>query len=253
MMGDVDGDGRADVVGFGSRGTYVSLSMGATFTAPALWIANYGTRCGGWASQDQYPRFVADVDGDGKADVVGFGAKGVYVSLSTGASFAPPVRWIVGYGYSAGGWTSQDKYPRMLADVNGDGLADVIGFGAKGVYVSLSTGSGFAAPARWIANYGCSAGGWSSQDVYPRAVADVDGDGRADVVGFGSAGAYVSLSTGTAFGSLVLGIAQYGRSAAAGSWTSQNIYPRAMADVSGGGKADIVGFANGGTLASLSQ
>jgi len=251
LLGDVDGDGQADVVGFQSSGTYVSLSTGTAFGSQALWVASYDPNAGGWSSQNLYPRMLGDVDGDGMADVVGFGSRGTYVSLSTGATFTAPALWIANYGTRCGGWASQDQYPRFVADVDGDGKADVVGFGAKGVYVSLSTGSGFAAPVRWIADYGCSAGGWSSQDIYPRAVADVDGDGRADVVGFGSAGAYVSLSTGTAFGPLVLRIAQYGQSAAAGSWTSQNIYPRAMADVSGGGKADIVGFANGGMLASL--
>jgi hypothetical protein len=32
------------------------------------------------------------------------------------------------------GWTSQDLYPRTLADVNGDGKSDVVGFGNRGVY-----------------------------------------------------------------------------------------------------------------------
>jgi len=251
MVADVNGDGMADVVGFGAAGVYASLSTGSGFTAPALWIAGYGTRRGGWASQDKYPRMVADVNDDGKADVVGFGNTGTYVSLSTGSSFAASSRWIAAYGYSAGGWTSQDRYPRMVADVNGDGRADVVGFGNTGTYVSLSTGTSFAASRRWIAYYGYSAGGWTSQDAYPRALADVDGDGQADVIGFGDPGAYVSFSTGTAFAAPVLGIARYGRSA--GSWTSQNTYPRTVADVSGGGKADIVGFANGGTLVSLSQ
>ena len=40
-----------------------------------------------------------------------------------------------------------NKYTRDLADVNGDGMADIVGFGQGGVYVSLATGGGnFAAP-----------------------------------------------------------------------------------------------------------
>jgi hypothetical protein len=35
-----------------------------------------------------------------------------------------------------------------------------------------------------------SAGGWRV-DQHPRLTADTSGDGRADVVGFGNAGAYV--------------------------------------------------------------
>ena len=35
----------------------------------------------------------------------------------------------------ANGWTSNDLYPRQLADVNGDGMADIVGFGSGGVSV----------------------------------------------------------------------------------------------------------------------
>jgi hypothetical protein len=82
--------------------------------------------------------------------------------------------------------------------VNGDGLADIVGFGQAGVYVSLATGAGhFAAPTLQVANFGPGAGGWSSDNLYPRELADVNGDGTADIVGFGQAGVYESLAIGT--------------------------------------------------------
>ena len=45
--------------------------------------------------------------------------------------------WIRDLGY-AKGWQSQDKYPRMMADVNGNGMADIVGFGYAGAYIALS-------------------------------------------------------------------------------------------------------------------
>ena len=120
------------------------------------------------------------------------------------------------YAIGAGGWTSQDQYPRQVADVNGDGMADIIGFASNGVQVSLATGGGhFASPVLAIQNYATNAGGWSSQDQYPRLMADVNGDGMADIIGFASNGAQVSLATGGGhFASPVLAIQNYGRSAA---------------------------------------
>src|SRR5690242_18040379 len=100
------------------------------------------------------------------------------------------------FGQHAGGWASQDHYPRLLtdasADLNGDHRADIIGFGEHGVYTSLATGGGdFSNPSLALAQFAPAAGGWSSQDSYPRMTADVDGNGSGDIVGFGAAGVYV--------------------------------------------------------------
>ena len=74
-------------------------------------------------------------------------------------------------------------------------MADIVGFGAGGVLVSLATGNGhFATPTSEIGNFGTNAGGWVSQDLYPRSLGDVDGDGRADIIGFGQAGIYEALA-----------------------------------------------------------
>src|SRR5439155_1330268 len=119
-------------------------------------------------------------------------------------------------------WTSQDSYPRQVADVNGDGLADIVGFGEAGAYVALATGGGhFAAPFLALSAFGVS-GTWTSQDRYPRAVADVNGDGMADIVGFGEAGAYVALATGGGqFAAPFLAVPAFG---VAQTWTSQDKY-----------------------------
>ncbi len=196
FLADVTGDGRADIVGFGDAGVWVSLNNGdGTFQAPRLVVANFAVEAGGWRV-DRHPRFLADLTGDGGADIVGFGDAGVWVSLNNGnGTFAAPKLVVENFAFSAGGWRV-DRHPRYLADLTGDGRADVVGFGDAGVWVSLSTGGGtFAAPSLAVRNFAFSAGGWRV-DRHPRFLADLTGDGRADIVGFGNAGVWVELNKG---------------------------------------------------------
>jgi hypothetical protein len=138
----------------------------------------------------------------------------------------------------------------MLADVNGDGRADIVGFANAGVLVALADGTGgFAAPRFVLGALGASveAGGWASNTVFPRMLADVNGDGRADIVGFANAGALVALADGTGgFDAPQLAMAGFGAAPEAGGWVSNDLFPRLAADVTGDGRADIVGFSNSG-------
>ena len=212
------------------------------------WVNAFGYN-DGWRI-DRHPRFLADVDGDHRQDVVGFFDDGVHVSLSTGTSFAAPQLWLPAFGYNAGGWRV-DKHPRVMADVNGDGMADVVGFGEAGVSVALSNGTGFDPATRWSSAFGyaASAGSWRV-DRHPRFLADVNGDGMADVVGFADYGVYVAPSTGSSFGPYARWTSSFGR--VSGGWNETN-YPRTVADVNGDANADIVGFGYSGTYVALSN
>jgi Ca2+-binding RTX toxin-like protein len=260
-LGDVKGDGHADIVGFGSAGTYVSLANSdGTFQSAIPGINSFGSSAdaGGWSSDNYYHREVADVDGDGKADIVGFGSGGVYVALATNdGSFAQAALTFNGFGTSdaAGGWSSDNLYHRELADVNGDGKADIVGFGSNGVYVALATSGGSFAQATLAINaFGASeaAGGWTSQDAYPRHAADVNGDGMVDLVGFGASGVYVAFATGNGtFSAPEPDLNFFGRSA--GGWTTNDLYPRVLADLNHDGAADIVGFGHDGVYTALAH
>ncbi|MBX6358300.1 MAG: VCBS repeat-containing protein, partial [Micromonosporaceae bacterium] len=154
---------------------------------------NFAYTAGGWRVE-KHPRFLADVNGDGRADIVGFGDGGVWVSLSNGdGTFAAPQLVVENFGYTAGGWRVE-KHPRLLADTTGDGKLDIVGFGEAGVWVSRGLGGGtFEPPGLVITNFGYSAGGWRVEK-HPRFLADITGDRRADVVGFGDAGVWIYRS-----------------------------------------------------------
>jgi hypothetical protein len=194
FLADVNGDGRADIVGFGGDGVYVSLATGnGDFAAVTRELSAFST-AQSWTDENTYPRFLADVNGDHLADIVGFGGDGVYVSLATGnGHFAAPTLELAAF-VTGQSWSNQNTFPRALADVNDDGMADIVGFGAAGVYVSHATGGGHFGPVVFaFGGFGTNQS-WSSNDVFPRFLTDETGDHKADIVGFGSAGVYVSLS-----------------------------------------------------------
>ena len=259
FLADLTGDGRANIVGFGNAGVYVALSNGdGTFHPVNLAIDNlgYDDAAGGWRV-DKNPRFLANITGDGRANIVGFGNAGVYVALSNGAGTFQPVQLAIdnlGYDDAAGGWRV-DKNPRFLADLTGDGRANIVGFGNAGVYVARSNSAGGFLPVQLAIDdlgYDDAAGGWRV-DKNPRFLADLTGDGRANIVGFGNAGVYVALSNGDGtFHPVNLAIDNLGYDDAAGGWRVDK-NPRFLADLTGDGRADIVGFGNAGVYVALSN
>jgi len=174
-VGDVNGDGRDDLLGFAIDGIHVALSRGdGTFSSAFLASAAFGT-AQGWSSQTTYPRRLADVNGDGRVDVIGFASDGVYVALANAAGT---------YGsafYASTGYTTAAGWGADLADVNGDGRADIVGLNGTGVYVSLANANGTFG-ASILAGAGLAvAQGYSAQ------LADLNGDGLADFLGFSTA------------------------------------------------------------------
>jgi len=243
LMGDVDGDGQADIVGFGEQGVIVALSTGDGFAEPEMWVDNY-SYSNGWRV-DKHPRFLADVNGDEKLDVVGFGNNGVFVSTSTGSKFRPPKLWVEDYTITSG-WRV-DRHPRHLVDVTGDEVPDIVGFGDEGVYVSKSTGSKFSAPKLWLEDFGYDQG-WRV-DRTPRFVVRVDDDKKADIVGFGNDGVFVARAADNKFGKQKLWLEDLGYDQ---GWRVDK-HVRLLGDVNGDGREDIVGFGDKGTLLSLAK
>jgi phospholipase C len=283
FLADLTGDGCADIVGFGDAGVFVALNDGrrpqvatplgaavagsakiptgalfggsqtvgvnsgnGTFQAPKFALADLGFNSG-WRV-DRHPRFLADLTGDGRADIVGFGDAGVIVALSNGNGTFQEARFVLAdMGFNSG-WRV-DRHPRFLADLTGDGRADIVGFGDAGVFVALNNGNGtFQAPRLVVADLGFNSG-WRV-DQHPRFLADLTGDSRADIVGFGDAGVFVALNNGNGtFQAPRLVVADLGFNS---GWRVDR-HPRFLADLTGDGRADIAGFGDAGVFVALNN
>jgi len=134
LAGDVDGDGRTDLIAVNQPNTYVMLSNGSSFGTPVQWssVPFYGTMA----------TLIGDVNGDHKKDLIAINQTDIWVMLSTGTGFASPTRWRNGGFYG--------EHATVAADVNGDGYVDLVAMHNNSVFVSLSNGSSFGTPQNWF-------------------------------------------------------------------------------------------------------
>jgi hypothetical protein len=251
-LADTTGNGRPDVVVLSAGGVRVSLQEeDGTFAAAKLVLKafGHGKQGGEWLA-DEHPRFLADTTGDGRLDIVGCHDDGVWVCLQDEeGKFAPvdePVLAAFGHHEEAGGWLA-GKHPRFLADTTGDGRLDIVGCHDDGVWVSLQDQEGtFAEPLYILDDFGVDQG-WRSADEYPRFLLRTAATGAVDIVGFGPLGVVVARGRGDGtFEPSKLVLNDFGR---AQGWTSKK-HLRLLADVTGDGNPDIVGFGDEGVWVS---
>ncbi|MCX7049041.1 MAG: FG-GAP-like repeat-containing protein [Candidatus Sumerlaeota bacterium] len=161
--GDADGDGSMDFLATGQNGYFWYLNTkgdGSTWTISGTIAYN-----------SMMNLFPVDVNGDGKLDVYGFGA---------------PHAWWDGSNVATDSWQSHTVSAitthlskAFAADINGDSYPDAIaGNGSTGPppglywWQNLNSGLGWAAPIEIGSRFAADA-------VF---AADLDGDGRTDVL-----------------------------------------------------------------------
>ncbi len=243
---DIDGDGCADLIGFGDEFVWTAIGDGHGGFQEARPVHNNFCFDQGWRVE-KHPRFVADLDKDGLADIVAFGDAGVWTAFQNpDGTFreSNPEPVLANFGVQQG-W-HVDKHPRFVVDLDNDGYPDIIGFGDDGVWTAINDRQGgFGAPQFTPGLFGYNQG-WRV-DQHPRLVIDLNGDGIADLIGFGDAGIWTAIGKGDGtfhdaqFVHANLGVQQ--------GWRVDR-HPRFAANL-GHGKIGIVGFGDAGVWTVL--
>jgi len=215
-VADFTGDGKADLA---TVSPYNQSEPVAIVVFPGNANGTFGssipTPIDGW--EQSQVLLAADVNEDGKMDVLGSSTEGMWSRLGNGnGTFG--TRSTIGGGGSL-----------AVGDFNGDGHVDCAAASGSGEFVTIHRGTG--------------AGGWTAGPKYavpaPSSVAaaDLNGDGKLDVV-TGSMTRQTSVFLGNGDGTL-----SAGRIYASGGGLP------AIADFTGDGKLDVAGTHKNGDTA----
>ncbi len=235
-MGDIDGDGFADLCARSDEGMVCATSDGAGFGDLRVWstVPAIGN---GWRRPEQYSTLrLADVNGDGRDDLCGRETEGFGCWLSDGTAFTTP---FAGPGLSNDrGWDRPWRYGTIrMGDVNGDGRQDMCARARTGVTCWIAGAESF--DSQWEGPGWAEDNGWDKLHRWSTIrLADFDGDGLMDLCGRTSGEYRCHRSMGTEFESGPTSVAPLANDT---GWNSMNrLNTLRIGDVDGDGRQDIV-------------
>ncbi|HWM04470.1 MAG TPA: S8 family serine peptidase [Actinophytocola sp.] len=178
--GDVDGDGRAELMVTSPWGMGL-LKLSGSSVSPMMMHPN-GTRFGGWLlnTEDNQLCPLADYDGDGRAEILATSPWGIGVLKSAGSTLSAPM--MAPNGTRFGGWllNTGDNYFGPVGNFGGGSTAEIVVSSPWGLGILRQSGSSMTAPM--LAPNGTRFGGWllNTSDNHFGPVGDFDGDGVAE-------------------------------------------------------------------------
>lgn len=169
-IADIDGDGKLDIIAPSSCNDLVSIINNNSGTGNLSFASPLNYPTGDFA----YAVAVGNLDDDGKPDVAVVNMDANTLSVFKNASTNGVISLLPKSDYSIGGQCRDVK----IADIDGDGKADIAVSSQSNQYVSLfrnlsTTGVITLSPKQDFA----SAGG-APEDIF---IADYDGDGKTDI------------------------------------------------------------------------
>jgi 6-phosphogluconolactonase (cycloisomerase 2 family) len=215
---------------------YSATPFNVTFSSSQIFDANtFATKADFTTSTGPYFSALADIDGDGKSDLIvtDYNNNTISIYRNTGTSGSmTTASFFNKYDYTTG----NNPYGLAVGDVDGDGKPDivVVNYGSSTVSVFKNTATSGIIGASSLAPKVDFATG---ANPYHVAIVDIDGDGKPDMVVTNNGAATISLFQNTGI---------------QGSVTTSSFAPKvdlstgsgpggiATGDIDGDGKPDIV-------------
>jgi hypothetical protein len=228
--GDLNGDGWPDfvVTGYGQIDVEINETDGGFWSTT---IGDGGGRAGVPGAFHPSQTVFADIDGDGRTDLIVCAYEGVFVLFDDGGppSFGAPVLLPAPAAFNG---QIEACSEATVGDVNEDGLADVLTLVSGELVIRLGQGDGgFAVPS--VSSSDCAAGVFGSM-----VLSDLDGDGFPDFVCGTQAGIAIALNNAGDLGPEKY----FYLSLSLGGWPLDYVV---VADLNGDGYPDVAAASGG--------
>ena len=240
---DVNGDGRHDLVTANSGADTASVLLNTT--APGATTPSFAPKQDFTTGTNPASVSIADVNGDGRPDLItanttgsGIGSNTISVLLNTTAAGATTLSFAAKQDFATG----TDPFSVFSADVNGDGRPDLLtanrGSGSNSVSVLLNT----TAPGATTLSFAPKQDLATGATPFAVSSADVNGDGKPDllVANSGSASVSVLLNTTSLAEATPDGVPTPVFAPAATPAVGTRPVSVAAADINGDGKPDLI-------------
>jgi len=215
-LGDIDGDGKPDMVVANYGASTVSV-----FRNTSSGSISFDTKVDLTGISNAVDAMIGDIDGDGRVDITAISNGGTYIKIFLNTTTAPGS---IAFNSGTSFTTGSNPYGGSIGDMDGDGKLDVVVSNALGS-VSIFRNTSSSGSVSFATRVDAAAIG----DV-GAALGDVDGDGKLDISTCYTS-LYVLRNTSTSGTASV---------ATASSYTGNTGYVAAFADLDGDGKIDAL-------------
>jgi photosystem II stability/assembly factor-like uncharacterized protein len=170
-FGDVDGDGRQDIVVTHDGSTFVSVLLNNGTPGNLSYAPRVDFTTGWSASGDAVA--IRDMDGDGKPEIIIAGYSPHTVSVFRNQSTPGTAAFATRIDYLVDGYPTDMK----VADIDGDNRPDILAAVNSGDEVSVFRNTSVPGTISFALKADFAAGDWPTT----LTVGDMDGDGKTDV------------------------------------------------------------------------